>query len=375
MKCKLSEIIDIIGGGTPKTTKEEYWNGTIPWLSVKDFNNDQRYVYVTEKSITELGLVNSSTKLLKKDDIIISARGTVGELAMIPFPMAFNQSCYGLRAKKSLVKPSFLFYLIKYHIESLKKNTHGSVFDTITRDTFSGIEVDIPSLFYQKKIASVLSAFDDKIECNNKINENLQQQAQAVYHEWFDDVGVTMENGILSDICAYSKEKVDVTELNVNTYFSTENMLSDKAGAITASKLPSTLQTTACHRGDTLISNIRPYFKKIVYCYEKCGCSSDVLCFVPIHPEYSAYLYSILYDDRFFNFMVAGSKGTKMPRGDKKQIMTFPVKIPTDFELERFNSLAIPILEQIQNNREENKRLSLLRDTLLPKLMNGEVSL
>ena len=221
----------------------------------------------------------------------------------------------------------------------------------------------------------MLSAFDDKIECNNKINENLQQQAQAVYHEWFDDVGVTMENGILSDICAYSKEKVDVTELNVNTYFSTENMLSDKAGAITASKLPSTLQTTACHRGDTLISNIRPYFKKIVYCYEKCGCSSDVLCFVPIHPEYSAYLYSTLYDDRFFNFMVAGSKGTKMPRGDKKQIMTFPVKIPTDSELERFNSLAIPILEQIQNNREENKRLSLLRDTLLPKLMNGEVSL
>ena len=269
-----------------------------------------------------------------------------------------------------------LFYLC-YLINNMDLSGYitGSAQPKLSQTNLNAVIFQLPSIEKQNKIVSVLSAFDDKIECNNKINENLQQQAQAVYHEWFDDVGDTTENGILSDICAYSIEKVDVTELNVNTYFSTENMLSDKAGAIAASKLPSTLQTTACHRGDTLISNIRPYFKKIVYCYEKCGCSSDVLCFVPIHPEYSAYLYSTLYDDRFFNFMVAGSKGTKMPRGDKKQIMTFPVKIPTDSELERFNSLAIPILEQIQNNREENKRLSLLRDTLLPKLMNGEVSL
>ena len=114
MKYNLSELMDIIGGGTPKTTRKEYWNGAIPWLSVKDFNNDQRYVYTTEKTITELGLINSSAKLLEKDDTIISARGTVGALAMIPFPMAFNQSCYGLRSKKTIVSPIFLYNLIKY---------------------------------------------------------------------------------------------------------------------------------------------------------------------------------------------------------------------------------------------------------------------
>ena len=155
--------------------------------------------------------------------------------------------------------------------------------------------------------------------------------------------------------------------------FQTENMLPEKAGVTEASSLPTTAQTTACHVGDTLISNIRPYFKKITYCYEECGCSTDVLCFVPIRPKYSAYLYSTLYADRFFDFMVAGSKGTKMPRGDKQQIMTYPVTLPTDAELERFNSVAVPILTQIQNNRSENKRLSILRDTLLPKLMNGEI--
>ena len=102
MKCKLSEVMDLIGGGTPKTSKPEYWNGNIPWISVKDFNNDFRYVYKTEKSITQLGLQKSSTKLLQRGDVIISARGTVGEIATIPFAMAFNQSCYGLRAKKGI---------------------------------------------------------------------------------------------------------------------------------------------------------------------------------------------------------------------------------------------------------------------------------
>ena len=131
MKYKLSQLMAIIGGGTPKTTNSEYWGGTIPWLSVKDFNNDKRYVYTTEKTITEKGLFNSSTTLLQKNDIIISARGTVGEMASIPFPMAFNQSCYGLRANESIIDTDYLYYLVKLKVVELKHNSHGSVFDTI----------------------------------------------------------------------------------------------------------------------------------------------------------------------------------------------------------------------------------------------------
>lgn len=116
MIYKLIDIMDLIGGGTPKTSREEYWNGDIPWISVKDFNNNLRYVYKTEKSITKKGLENSSAKLLHKGDMIISARGTVGEIASIPFDMSFNQSCYGLRARKNIVTNDFLYYLIKYQI-------------------------------------------------------------------------------------------------------------------------------------------------------------------------------------------------------------------------------------------------------------------
>lgn len=173
MKCKLSEMMDLIGGGTPKTSKPEYWNGNIPWITVKDFNNDFRYVYKTEKSITQLGLERSATKLLQSGDVIISARGTVGEIATIPFAMAFNQSCYGLRAKKGMVTSDYLYYLIKHNISVLKNNTHGSVFDTITRNTFDNIEVEIPSIEIQQKISSILNDYDKKIELNNAINNNL----------------------------------------------------------------------------------------------------------------------------------------------------------------------------------------------------------
>lgn len=269
--------------------------------------------------------------------------------------------------------PEFVYYFFLSIAGKLKNMDVGTSNPTLNRNHVHPMCVVWPSVGQQKKIVCILRALDKQIELNKKINENLEQQAQAIYQEWFGNTSMAKEQGNLSDICTYSKEKVAVSKLGVSTYFSTENMLPGKAGTVEASGLPTTAQTTACHVGDTLISNIRPYFKKIVYCYEECGCSTDVLCFVPMHPKYSAYLYGTLYADRFFDFMVAGSKGTKMPRGDKQQIMTYPVTLPTDAELERFNSVAVPILTQIQNNRSENKRLSILRDTLLPKLMNGEI--
>ena len=160
-----SDIATIISGGTPKTSIPEYWDGDIPWLSVKDFGNDLKYVYTTERKITKLGLDNSPGNLLDKDDIILSARGTVGELSMIPFPMSFNQSCFGIRAKDN-VDAHFLYYFMKTKVRELKNNSHGSVFDTITRATFDNLTCRLPSLDLQKKIANCLSALDDKIELN-----------------------------------------------------------------------------------------------------------------------------------------------------------------------------------------------------------------
>ena len=164
-----SDLVDIIGGGTPKTSVEEYWNGDIRWISIKDFNNCQKYIVDTEKSITESGLKNCSTKILKKNDIIISARGTVGEIAMIKYEMAFNQSCYGLRVHDFLNK-EFIYYLLKYNINKLKNMVHGAVFDTITTNTFDNIIVNLPPFEYQEKISYLFSNIDNLIEV--KIHEN-----------------------------------------------------------------------------------------------------------------------------------------------------------------------------------------------------------
>ena len=189
MHFKLSDILTLIGGGTPKTSNPQFWGGDIPWLSVVDFNNDNRYVGTTEKTITKEGLENSSTKILPKGALILSARGTVGALAQLSKPMAFNQSCYGIVAKECTTN-DFLYYLLKNIVHDLQAKGHGSVFNTITRDTFDTIEIDLPPLDEQKRIAEVLGAFDDKIELLQKQNKTLEDMAKALFKSWFVDFDV-----------------------------------------------------------------------------------------------------------------------------------------------------------------------------------------
>lgn len=249
----------------------------------------------------------------------------------------------------------------------------GATMPSINTKLLGEIAVSYPDIATQKKISRTLSVFDSKIELNRKINDNLTELLQCVYQQQFGNTPEPISIGRLAEICDYSRDKVAVSTLTPSTYYSTENMLTEKAGAVDATSLPTVVQTTKCAVGDVLISNIRPYFKKIVYCQSECGCSTDVLCFHPKTPDLSAYLFCTVYADCFFDFMVAGSKGTKMPRGDKQQIMTYPVNIPSSDDLCIFNAAALPILSHIESNRAENVRLSALRDSLLPRLMSGEI--
>ena len=320
-------------------------------------------------------------KTFQRDDILYSEiRPQNRRFAYVDFsPIDYIASTklMVIRAKKDVVSPKYLYYFLKNSSTvaelQLLAETRSGTFPQITFSEVANLTIPVPSLAVQEVIVQTMQCLEDKITCNEQINDNLADLLQTIYQERFVNDILAVNQGVLSDICSYSRDKVAVSELNIRTYFSTENMLSGKAGSTEATSLPTTSQTTACHKGDTLISNIRPYFKKIVYCEDKCGCSTDVLCFTPSQPRYSAYLFSTLYADKFFAFMVAGSKGTKMPRGDKQQIMTYPVVLPSEEELAGFNTIASPLLEQIYSNRAENKRLSILRDTLLPKLMSGEI--
>ena len=334
------------------------------------------------KFVTEEKARSLSRSIAHRGDVIVTISGTIGQIAYIPEDSLYDEYLCSQRQFRVSFDSSMVYvpYLVFYFhtFEGQNKilsfaNQTGVPALSQPLKNFKKIRLCLPSLQEQRRIASIVETINDKIENNIKINDNLADLLQTIYQDRFGNDILAVNQGVLSDICSYSRDKVAVSELNVSTYFSTENMLSEKAGSTEATSLPTTSQTTACHKGDTLISNIRPYFKKIVYCEGNCGCSTDVLCFTPSQPRYSTYLFSTLYADKFFAFMVAGSKGTKMPRGDKQQIMTYPVVLPPEEELAGFNTIASPLLKQIYSNRAENKRLSILRDTLLPKLMSGEI--
>ena len=374
IECTLDKLGEIVGGATPSTKCEDYYGGSIPWITPKDLSSFKgRYITSGERNITEKGLASCSAQMMPKDAVLFTSRAPIGYVAIASQSVCTNQGFKSIVVNDK-ADPLFVYYLLKYNKDAIEAMGSGTTFKEVSGKTMRAVKVRIPlDVSYQKRIAAVLDSLDTKIENSERINDNLADLLQTIYQERFGNDILAVNQGVLSDICSYSRDKVAVSELNVRTYFSTENMLSGKAGSTEATSLPTTSQTTACHKGDTLISNIRPYFKKIVYCEDKCGCSTDVLCFTPSQPCYSAYLFSTLYADKFFAFMVAGSKGTKMPRGDKQQIMTYPVVLPSEEELAGFNTIASPLLEQIYSNRAENKRLSILRDTLLPKLMSGEI--
>ena len=376
MKTSLIDIVKLIGGGTPKTTKSEYWGGNINWLSVKDFNNENRYVYSTEKTITEEGLNNSSTKLLQKNDIIISARGTVGELAMIPYPMAFNQSCYGIRAVKG-VDSTFLYYLIKNSVKKIKLITHGSVFDTITRETFANIDVEIPDIKTQPSIANVLSNIDDKIEINQRINNNLYGQMQALYKDWFVNFepfgGVRPSNWNVANI--YAIAKIIYGAPFASKLFNTDGLGKPIIRIRDLKEQAFVTFTTEEHPkghliqpGDIVVGmdgEFRPY----IWGNEPAWLNQRVCIFESNRPKGKAFvLYTI---KPLLNKIEQTQVATTVIHIGKKDFDAFEIVLPDEATLDSFDSITAPMIEKIVNNSLQNKRLAVLQNTLLPKLMSG----
>ena len=372
-RVPLIDYIELIGGGTPKTTVPEYWNGNIPWLSVKDFNNDKRYVYSTEKHISQSGFENSPTKMLHKDDIIISARGTVGEIAMIPFDMAFNQSCYGIRASRGIDQP-FLYYLLKNCISQLKRMTHGSVFDTITRDTFANIEVDIPDAETQKRISSVLADIDNKIEVNDAINDNLIQQAAALFSSLYGRSNTEVRYTDLIQILGGGTPKTgENTYWNGNIAFFTPKDVGTPYTLITEK----TITEEGLSHCNSRLYPVNTVFVTARGTVGKVGMSGVPMamnqsCYALVGKETHqllVYFYTLKTVDRL-KHKASGAVFDAITTRDfeSEQIMKL-----SDDDAKAFLCIAEPMFQKVLNNSTENLRLSTLRDSLLPKLMSGEI--
>ena len=355
----LSEAIDIIGGGTPKTTISAFWSGDIPWLSVADFNTGRKYVYTTEKNITQLGLEKSSTKLLKKGDIIISARGTVGVISMLGGNMAFNQSCYGIREKVDLSDGNYIYYLLKDTVDNLQKISHGGVFDTITRDTFKEIDILLPPLPEQKAIASVLSYLDDKIDLLHNQNKTLEAMAETLFRQWFvEEADEGWEDGCLGDLASFhnGKKRPDETIGGGVPIYGGNGILG--------------YANLSNYDGTTIIvGRVGAYCGSLYIEHSPVWVSDNALVARSKQSKHSTFLFNLLK-----SFELNGmAEGSSHPLLTQTLLKAIPLPLPPDELIESYILEADLWLEKIEHNKSKIQTLEKLRDTLLPKLMSGEV--
>lgn len=374
-----------------------------------------------------------SEAMVKGPGVVTGRYGTIGEVFYIDSDFwPLNTTLYVRDFKGS--DPRFISYFLRT-LDFQAYSDKGAV-PGVNRNHLHTAKVRIPALPVQKAIARVLGALDSKIDLNRRINQTFEALAQAIFKSWFvdfdpvkakiaaieqgedplraamraingktdaeldqmpreqhDQLAITaalfpdaMEESELGDIpkgwniksiadlARYAVGKTDVSSLTIETYISTENMIENRGGVGRASSLPVVSTVPSFKKGQVLISNIRPYFKKIWMARFDGGRSNDVLCFETKEKGCQEFIYNLLFQDVFFEFMMRTSKGAKMPRGDKDAIAgwKFPCASP---ELRcAFSERVRPFYSHIENLNLESGQISELRDTLLPKLLCGELT-
>ncbi len=411
----LSEIVEIISGGTPKTSVREYWDGTIPWLAVSDFNTRHRWVSSAEKTITERGLEESATRILEPGDIIISARGTVGVVAQLSTPMAFNQSCYGIRGKQGIADTDFVYYALRHAVLKMRQFAHGSVFDTITRDTFSIIETNVPPLEEQKAISRILGTLDDKIELNRRMNETLESIARAIFKSWFvdfDPVRAKMEGrqpaGMNAEIAALFPDSFEESELGdipkgwdtcklsqlcTTQYGFTASATDEPVGPrflrvkdmnkldwIEWNDVPfckiegQNRQKYALITGDIVVARMADPGKVAIIDDDVDAVFASYLVRLKLNVLSHAYfMYYFLKSSIYKDYTTAARGGSVQANMNARIIVDVLMTNPSEELKEVFSGLVTPIRRRIASNVKQNTLLSSIRDTLLPKLISGEI--
>lgn len=235
-------------------------------------------------------------------------------------------------------------------------------------------EFILPKLTVQQRVVHIIKTIDVKIELNQQINKNLLKlssnivMAASLKSERITDLQTLLDSS--------RKANISIDEVSLDTYVSNTSLRANKRGLDTAEDYPSVKTVRAVEPGDVLVGNIRPYFKKIWFADRKGGASNDVITFradnTTVTPE---FLFGILYSDRFFDYVTATSKGTKMPRGDKQAIALYQVGLPDKDVITSVSDVVNPMLEQVSLNEKQNQQLTKLRNLLLPKLLAGDIDL
>ena len=381
-KYTLEEVCErIYSGGTPSTKHEEYWNGNIKWLSSGE--TSQRFVYDTDRKITKKGVENSSTKLATKGCTVIATAGqgyTRGQASFLMIDTYMNQSVIACKANESIILPLYLYYNLDSRYEEFRLLSDG----TSTRGGLSGwilkrMEIKLPPISLQEKIVDILNSIDKKIEENNAINNNLEQQAQAIFINELLSLKTSPDGwkkASLIDIADY------LNGLAMQKYHPTD----DEIG-IPVLKIKELRQGCCDNNSELCSPNIKSEYiicdGDVIFSWSGsllvdfwCGgvCGLNQHLFKVTSSNYDKWFYYSWTKHHLDHFIsVAADKATTMGHIKRDELVKAEVFIPNESDYNRIGALLQPIYDLIISNRIENKKLALLRDTLLPKLMSGEL--
>lgn len=385
--CTIGDLGRVVGGATPSTKKaENYDGGTIAWITPKDLAGfSGRFISRGERNITEQGLKSCSTQLMPAHTVLFSSRAPIGYIAIAEQEVCTNQGF------KSVVPDEktdymFLYYLLKYNKEKIENFGSGTTFKEVSGSTMRGIEVRVPeTIEEQQRIASVLSALDDKIEKNTEVNENLEQQAQALFKSWFLDYepwnGIVPDSWINGKLGDFADIKRGGSPRPIQEYLSESGLRWLKISDVTSLQTPFVIdikdhiieeglkKTVFLKAGSLVLSNsATPGVPKIL---DVDSCIHDGWLYFPESKFSKEYLY--LFFKYIRQQLVNLSNGSVFNNLKTDILKGYPTVLPDEETLTRFNEVVQPMFLQMQNLTRESHRLADARDAILPQLMSGEL--
>ena len=374
IECTLDKLGEIVGGATPSTKCEDYYGGSIPWITPKDLSSFKgRYITSGERNITEKGLASCSAQMMPKDAVLFTSRAPIGYVAIASQSVCTNQGFKSIVVNEK-ADPLFVYYLLKYNKDAIEAMGSGTTFKEVSGKTMRAVKVRIPlDVSYQKRIAAVLDSLDTKIENNERINDNLQQQAMALYAEMFlnsSDNNVT--SGTLSDIAVItmgqSPRGNSYNEDGVGEVFYQGR--AEFGFRFPKRRLFTTEPKRMAETGDVLLS-VRAPVGDLNVAYESC-CIGRGLGAIHSKTGHSSFVLYTMFALKS-QLDVFNGEGTVFGSINRDALNAIPIDVPLVTKIDRFEAVAHPIDELIRTNYEENCRLEAIRDSLLPKLMSGEI--
>lgn len=383
---KISELGTVVGGATPSTKDEQnYIDGSIPWITPKDLAGFRgRYISRGERSITQKGLASCSAQMMPKHSVLFTSRAPIGYVAISANPVCTNQGFKSVVPNEN-TDYLFLYYLLKFYKDKIEALGSGTTFKEVSGTTMKNIVVRLPKeKEKQREIGLILSSIDDKIEANEKINHNLEQQVLALYRQMFVDspndnrkicradeyfdisIGKTpprKEHEWFKTVRADNIVWVSIADMGNCGLF-----IGDSSEYLTPGAVKKFNVATV--PDNTVLLSFKLTVGRIAITDGQMTTNEAIAHFKTDNKIITEYLYCYL---KSYNFQTLGSTSSIATAVNSKIIKAMPFVVPTDAELSAFHDFAAPAFGKIKACQHENTRLAELRNSLLPKLMSGEI--